>query len=182
MEAKAGEAGGGGEDDRGMKEIAVFGGLVAVVDDSDVILVSGLNWSGKRKDRTIYARTRMRGSGTRRWQHVLMHQLIMPAVDGLEPDHINGNGLDNRRSNLRLATRSQNMSNAAKYRTRDGMAPTSSFKGVWRGHTCKRWCATISPKGKRINLGRFASERDAALAYNEAAKEYFGEFARLNVV
>lgn len=94
-------------------------------------------------------------------------------------DHINGNGLDNRRSNLRLATAFQNLANMA-------IRPhTSQYKGVsyYKHRTSyKKWVAEIRCNRKRVRLGAFESEIEAARAYNEAAKNLFGEFARLNPI
>ncbi len=95
----------------------------------------------------------------------------------MDVDHINGNRLDNRKCNLRLATRSQNLQNSRK---RTGCS--SRFKGVnWLGQN-KRWRARIKVFGKEIALGCFISELEAAEAYNKAAKEHFGDFAKLNEI
>jgi hypothetical protein len=100
-----------------------------------------------------------------------MHRLFAGAP-GMDVDHINGNGLDNRRCNLRPATRSQNNMNRAKRRG------VSKFKGVSpkRG----KWRAYLKTGKKQHNLGVFESEYDAARAYDVKAKEMFGEFARVN--
>jgi hypothetical protein len=88
-------------------------------------------------------------------------------------DHINGDTLDNRRANLRVCTKSENNRNRRK------LHPTTSrFKGVYKN--TKPWIALIECNGKQFVLGRFASEEEAALAYDKAAKEHFGSFARLN--
>jgi hypothetical protein len=92
----------------------------------------------------------------------------------MEVDHINGDGLDNRKSNLRLATRAQNGCNL-----RPQQGKSSRFKGVaW--HVCGKWRAHISPNRTQIALGLFDDEIDAALAYDMAALAQFGEFARPN--
>ena len=90
-------------------------------------------------------------------------------------DHINGNGLDNQRANLREATSSQNQANRSKYARNTA---TSQFKGVRRERSA--WEASIRVQGRFLYLGRFASERQAAKAYNQAAEFHFGEFASLN--
>lgn len=94
-------------------------------------------------------------------------------------DHKNGNGLDNRRSNLRFCTNAQNQHNQRKWGSRSGKPLSSRYKGVsWhrRGH----WRAKIQAQGKRRYLGQFQSEEAAARAYDRAARELHGEFAVLN--
>lgn len=91
-------------------------------------------------------------------------------------DHRNGNGLDNRRSNLRLATQAQNMSNRGRPTNN-----TSGYKGVSAGRL-GGWRAYITSRGKRLDIGTFASKEEAAEAYNAKALELHGEFARLNEI
>lgn len=152
-----------------MREIALPRGMVALVDDEDFALVSRRTWSPSRNDGnggTFYA---VSGASPR----VLMHVLILGSEPGTQIDHINGNGLDNRRSNLRRCSRAQNAANRAKQRG----TFTSRFKGVSR--LASGWRAYITA-GRFIYLGTFATEEDAARAYDAAAVEHFGEFARLN--
>ena len=101
-----------------------------------------------------------------------MHTLIA-GVKG--PDHVNSNGLDNRRINLREASQAQNCANQRLHSNN-----TSGYKGVSRERAERRWKARICVKGRHIFLGRFDDPVEAARAYNEAALEYFGEFAWLN--
>lgn len=104
-----------------------------------------------------------------------MHRLINRTVIGCLTDHKNGNGLDNRKDNLRSCTYSENNMNS-KFRKNC----TSKYKGVaWHKQT-KKWRAYISKNKKTKYLGLFKNEEDAAKKYNEAAKELFGEFSRLN--
>jgi len=102
-----------------------------------------------------------------------MHILITGYKIGRRVDHINGNGLDNRRSNLRIATSQQNNRNRKICNLN-----TSGFKGVRLDRN--KWRADIRIDGKRKNLGRFVNPEAAAAAYDEAARKYFGEFATLN--
>ena len=103
-----------------------------------------------------------------------MHRLILGITCDSQGDHINGDGLDNRRANLRPVTHAQNMQN------RRGNGPT--FKGIYCVERTTRnpWMAKIAVAKKQIYLGYYATPEDAARAYDEAAKKYFGEFARLN--
>ena len=107
-----------------------------------------------------------------------MHRVINQTPDGLDTDHINGDKLNNRRCNLRSCTRQQNQFNKG-FSANTG----SKHKGVYLLICHKKyqyWIARININGERKHLGCFKMELDAALAYNEAAIKYYGEFARLN--
>jgi len=104
-----------------------------------------------------------------------MHRLILNPPAGITIDHINGNGLDNRRENLRLAGRGQNQCNRGKQSNN-----TSGFKGVTWHKNLNKWEAGISISGKRYHVGFYKTPEAAARAYDDAAKKYHGEFARLN--
>ena len=101
-----------------------------------------------------------------------MHRLLLPET---EVDHKSGDGLDNRRSNLRSATRSQNQANKFKKEN-----TSSRFKGVYQRRNYRRFRAHIRVHGEEIHVGDFDSEIEAARAYDAAARKYHGEFARLN--
>lgn len=111
----------------------------------------------------------------------LMHRMIMELegykIKGKQIDHINGNGLDNRLENLRLASHSENQRNS-KLRKDN----TSGYKGVVWNKRDKVWFALLRIGKKRLNLGSFDNKIDAAKAYNEAAIKYYGEFANLNEI
>jgi hypothetical protein len=104
-----------------------------------------------------------------------MHREIMNEPKGFMVDHKNNGSLDNRRANLRVATRSQNNQNVPKRKN-----TSSRFIGVCFNKEHKKWCAYISYEGKSIWLGYFGDEIDAAKTYDRAAMKYYGEFARLN--
>lgn len=104
--------------------------------------------------------------------HVAMHRVLLWAPPGYEIDHINGNGLDNRLENLRIVTHAQNIRN---------MKPRSKYKGVHWNTKNKKWISQIGINGGRTYLGSFNTQKEAAKAYDQKAKEVFGEYARLNL-
>lgn len=106
---------------------------------------------------------------------ILLHRFIMKCPKGMEIDHKNGNRLDNRRSNLRIATHIENCQNSAKTSRN-----TSGYKGVVFIKDKQRWRASITSNGKTIYLGQFKNPRAAGRKYDEAAKVLFGQFARFN--
>lgn len=111
-----------------------------------------------------------------------LHRFLLDAPEGLTVDHIDGDPLNNKKANLRLATQQQNCSNSQKPRTRKF---TSIYKGVYYDksmNTKNKWRAAIRVNFRKISLGRFPNERKAAEAYNRAAILYFGDFASLNKI
>lgn len=147
------------------KEIQLSNGLIAIVDPADSVQVSQKRWHAKPHGRTTYART---------WDGKSMHRILMGALPGVEVDHINGCGLDNRRANLRFVTRSQNLMNTGKSRRN-----RSGYKGIYK-NSKKTWAAAISADGVVRYLGSFQTPEKAATAYDSAALKYHGEFARIN--
>lgn len=146
-----------------MKQIPLSNGEFALVDDEDFDFISRWKWW---KNENGYAfRSCHKGNG--KSGTVLMHRLICAPVDGLEVDHINRNKLDNRRSNLRSVTRSQNERN--KSLRSDN---TSGYKGVHWDKSHKKWYAGIRHDGKRIYLGRFATAEEASRAYDAYVHEH----------
>ncbi|OHB81180.1 MAG: hypothetical protein A2W31_05055 [Planctomycetes bacterium RBG_16_64_10] len=156
-----------------MKTVQLTKGKVALVDDRDYPLVSRYRWKAIRP-RTIWYAQRNAWNG-RRYVGLFMHRVVMAVGDGERVDHVNCDGLDNRRSNLRVATRSEN---AANFRKSDGCS--SRFKGVSRHRKSGRWRASIQIRRRVVHLGYFDREEDAARAYDAAAVAVFGEFARTN--
>jgi len=156
-----------------MKTITLTQGKVALVDDEDFEFLSQWKWSIQKKPHDkYYARTSIKING--KWRRVTMHRMILRPQNGRITDHINNNGLDNRRCNLRCCNQSQNLQN------RTNQPHSSRFKGVSWVANRKRWLAAICVEGKRINLGRFIGEDEAAKAYDRAAKCHFGSFANTN--
>lgn len=148
------------------------GGEVAVVDAVDAPLVNRYSWYAQRFKHTTYAQTTIPGHKPQR--RVLMHRLLMGEPD-CDVDHRDGDGLNNRRANIRLATRTENCANTKK---KPGCS--SRYKGVrWseRGHC---WRAAIYVKRTQVHLGCFKNEDEAGMAYDIAADIVFGEFARKN--
>lgn len=157
-----------------MAQIPLTQGLCAVIDDADLPLVSGRNWHAVAAGSPIGKFYAARGEWTGgRMRRVYMHRLIAEAKQGEQVDHINADGLDNRRCNLRLATQSQNNANSAPWK-----APASGYRGVYKER--RRWAAAISVCGQMVRLGSFLCPIEAARAYDAAAKSHYGEFARLN--
>lgn len=161
-----------------MREIRLSDGEMAIVDDADFELISGFKWAPHKHGNTVYALANKTRRGGAKPVTIRMHRLILglEAGDGIKVDHKNGNGLDNQRRNLRICTHSQNCCNSRKHR-----GTTSKYKGVvWHKRTAK-WHAQANFGGHGSKcLGVFDSEIDAALAYDHAAREHAGEFAKLN--
>lgn len=157
------------------KEIALTQGKVAIVDDDDFARLIQHKWTYLEHTHGGYALRN--GRDTNPIRHtVLMHREIMSAGIGFMVDHINGDTLDNRKSNLRLCTNAQNMRNQKRHRDNK----TSRYKGVSLKRDCNKYRAQLCTNGKVTHLGYFDSELDAARAYDQAALKYHGEFARLN--
>jgi hypothetical protein len=156
--------------------IPLCNGMSAVVDAGDFERVAALAWSPKRGNSGVwYAQATIPGSGRGSQKRILMHRMILdfPLFD---VDHRDRNGLNNCRHNLRPTSQSTNQAN----KTRGRRCRRSQFKGVSFVAASCRWRAQISCNGNRRHLGVFDTERDAAVAYDIAALELFGEFACLN--
>lgn len=148
-----------------------------LVDSEDCDLLAGFIWrvitpSPKYPDKHYAVAWRGRLS-------IYMHRLIAGAGTGEDVDHANGNGLDNRKNNLRIATESQNLANAGKRYVR-GKPGTSKYKGVCWDKSRNAWAASITVNQRAKHLGRYSNEEEAARAYDRAALAAWGEFARLN--
>jgi len=161
-----------------MKKIQLTQGYNAIVDNADYEYLNQYNWHAYRNGNMFYAKGWVNGRRT------LMHRLILGIVDKSKicVDHINRNGLDNRKCNLRVASKAQNMWNSHKKSYWRGYPVSSRYKGVTWHKDTKRWLAQAVYNSRHHHLGLYDTEEEAALAYNIFAKEYYGEFARLNNV
>lgn len=153
-------------------KIELTQGFFAIIDDEDYDLVKDYKWHPRKGYSTIYVQAHF-GSGKTR-KTVTMHRFLLNPEKGIEVDHINHNGLDNRRCNLRLVTKSQNMMNRI---TNIGV---SSYKGVSFSKEKKKWSSQIKGNTNLLHLGFFYNEIEAAAAYNLIAKLIFKEYALLN--
>lgn len=156
------------------REIGLTGGFVALVDAEDFAWLSEHRWVATGLDgNTRYVVTKAVIAGTKKF--VKMHRLIAGAKLGEIVDRVNGDGLDNRRANLRICTHADNMRNRRKHKNN-----ASGSKGAYYDRERNRWRAILLVDGKQKQVGTFDNQIQAARAYDIAALQYFGEFARLN--
>jgi len=156
-----------------IKEIALTQDKFAIIDDENFEWLSSYRWQASKQGNAWYAvRWSSRRNGKRKLLY--MHREILNTPAGMDTDHRDHNTLNNRQDNLRIASRLQNNQNQRKY---EG---SSRFKGVCWNRRSSKWFAYIQSEGQRIHLGCFDSEINAALAYDAAARKYFGEFACTN--
>lgn len=146
-------------------------GKFAVIDAVDYPVVRR-RWYAAKIDKGFYAISKTKGPRAKQ-KTVYMHRVIVGLENTKECDHRNRNGLDNRRSNLRIATRSQNEANKAR-------VGKSGFKGVTKASKCAGYVATVCVAGRPIRLGRFKTAEEAARRRDEEARKIWGEFAYLN--
>ena len=154
-----------------MKAISLTQGYSAIIDDEDYDKLMQYKWcynlgyasrSLKKENKKIT---------------IFMHRVVLDTPENMYTDHISGNELDNRRGNLRIGTKSQNMANS-----RIRVNNTSGYKGVHWHKLLSKWRAVIWYLGKPIHIGLFLTKEEAAKAYNNKAIEVHKEFARLNVI
>jgi hypothetical protein len=149
-----------------MKEISLTQGRVALVDDEDFEELNKFKWHTQPHGNTFYVirntpRKPGKHQGTER-----MHRVILNIPEGMETDHIDGDGLNNQKSNLRIATHRQNSQNLALKQTKK----TSKFPGVFWDKRKSKWCACIRINGSQKHLGYFLNENEANIAYRVAEK------------
>jgi hypothetical protein len=156
-------------------EISLTQGQVAIVDKEDFAWISEWKWYAQfdPKMQSYYAVRAKNVNGKQ--VRCVMHREIAAPLQGFQVDHINHNTLDNRRANLRVCSRAENLRNKQKRKL-----GASGFKGVAWCPYKKRWRADIMVDGKNIYLGRYKTPQEAASAYDEGARKYHGEFACVN--
>jgi len=155
-----------------MQEIKLTRGQVTLVDDEDYEWLNQWKWFSADAKKGFYAaRDEVLHGKTKR---ILMHRLLMKTPDDMQTDHRDHDGLNNQKYNLRVCTYNQNNYNSGERKRK------SRFKGVEiRYH---RFRARIGVDGRDITIGSFGTDKEAAIAYNNAAIKYFGEFANLNKI
>lgn len=152
-------------------KIQLTKGYETIIDNSDAWVTEWKWYAHDTGDgRYIYAERKIKGN-----QRIQLHRLIMDCPKEMTVDHIDGDTLNNKRANLRIGTKQQNVFNQQKQSGR-----TSIFKGVHWFKRGGKWSAYITINQKQKHLGYFENESDAARAYDAAAVTLFGEFAKLN--
>jgi hypothetical protein len=165
-----------GVDDIGeslMKTVPLTKNQLAIVDDEDFDRVNQWKWQAIPNRDKWYAKRSFNKNGIR--VGVRLHRFIINAPCGMDVDHINGNTLDCRKTNLRICNNSQNAQNRGKTKFN-----TSGYKGVSYKKKNHRWYSQIMLNKHNYHLGYFDSPEDAAIAYDKKAVELFGEFANIN--
>jgi len=149
--------------------------LFAQVDDSDFEFLNSFMWYGQPQLTGKYYAVRQSLLENGKQRTVRMHMVIMNTPKGKHTDHKDGDGLNNQRNNLRICTPGQNQMNKIGSKN-----VTSKYKGVWYCKNKKGWMVAIRAYNKRMPIGRFKTEENAAIAYNIFAEKYHGEFANYN--
>lgn len=153
-----------------MKIIKITKGKEVLVDDEDFEYLNQFKWyfNGRYALHTT--------GGRKNPKKIRMHVLINKTPSGYDTDHINGNGLDNRKENLRTATHAENMMNTDKWKTN-----TSGYKGVHWNKSKKKWIVKFNMNKKEKYIGSFDDINIAIAAYDNAILQYRGEFGRVNL-
>ncbi len=155
-------------------------GYEAIIDAADVPLVDGFNWCADVHHyadgsvKVVYAVRNSPRDENGKQRAIMMHRVLLDAPHGMQVDHASSDGLDNRRSNIRLASRAENMWNR-----RNAGNNGSGFKGVHWSKAAKAWVARIAANGKRRTIGKYNCATAAAIAYARASEEMHGEFGRV---
>lgn len=164
-----------------MKKIKLTRGKFALVDDEDFQELSKYKWQAKTDGYNWYAKRGYYNKETKKCVEIKMHRQIMNHPIGMKIDHINHNGLDCQKQNLRICTHGENMMNRKKKVS--GISKylgVSISKSTVRGKIYKYWSAVLRADGKVYNIGKFKTEENAAIAYNIFAEKHHGQFANYN--
>ncbi len=163
-----------------MKKIDIstkkYPNIFALVDDEDYERINKYKWHTRKIHNVLYVSRTIYIKGFKPLR-IDMHREIMRYVGDKVIDHINHNGLDNTKGNLRICTQHQNVMNK-----RIQSNNTSGYKGVWYRKDRGKWKAEIWLHGKKISLGHHTNKKAAAIKYNEAAIKLYGEYACLNEI
>lgn len=154
-------------------EIPLTQGKVAIIDAVDWDLVKDFKWHTQKNHLCSYAIANIKRNGKR--TTIGMHQILMGTYSKMHVDHINNDGLDNRRNNLRVCTVSQNRANSKTH-----LNNTSGYRGVSFKKNTNRWKSQIRINKKLYDLGEFDLKEDAARVYDIISREWYGEYATLN--
>jgi len=156
------------------------GNHIILIDDEDYDKIKNITWhiGYERHSGGYYVLSKIWVKEEKKQYQIAMHRIIMDCPKGMIVDHINHNGLDNRKCNLRICTHSENGRNVKKHR----IDTSSRYKGVCKKTKEKNYSAQITIDKKRIHIGTFKTEDQAAIAYNIAALKHHGEYASLNNV
>jgi hypothetical protein len=160
-----------------VREVVLTKGYIALVDDIDYEWITKYRWKALTTSGTTYAVRTARSPGSKTNDiTLLMHREILKPDNDMVVDHIDGNGLNNQRSNIRQCSQSQNLINKKR---KNGLS--SIYKGIYWNKERNKWQAQIARPGMgNMYIGRYVSEIDAANAYDEMARIFHGEFAQLN--
>jgi len=158
------------------RRIPITQGKFAIVDPEDYERLKKYKWYARKGPKTFYAVRYISIYENQDRKNAYMHNLVIDVPDGMFCDHINYNGLDNRKANLRPATHAQNVWHRRKFRINS----RSRYIGIDWVKDVKKWRARIRYRGERFSLGLFESEITAAKAYDKAARKFHKEFAVLN--
>lgn len=158
------------------RKVPLKNGLYAIIDEDDYKFISYFRWSIRECPHTTYAFCNIRDQDMK-WTTCSMHRFIMSSPKGLIIDHINHDGLDNRKDNLRICSAAENVRNSRGKRIRK-----HKYKGIRWNKGSNKWESKIVFNRKEIYLGGFDSPELAAKAYNSGATKYHGEFACLNII
>lgn len=157
-----------------MKEIKLTRGLIAIIDEEDYAAISNLKWFACPSQTGAFYAVRSSHIGRKNFR-VSMHSVINGTPFGMCTDHINGNTLDNRRANLRTCTKAENNRNRGACKGKH-----LGLKGTYFHKKRRKWHASIQVNGVSRHIGVFVNPYDAARAYDKAASELHGHFAKLN--